>query len=608
MTRRATIFHTFAGRLTLLTLFTITVSVLVSWFVVSKGIKAELYKITTEDLKADTMTFIRVLELYAKKSSNRDIMPSEELEHWEQLLGTRITIIAPDGTVRADSEVSGELLKDLDNHKSRPEVRQAFSSGYGMDRRRSDTTKDMYLYYAVRTDSGFIVRCSLPLSHQHQLLSRVQKNILTSLLIAGAAALAVGMTGASRVSRPILMLAKAARTTRSGEHAIYPTEGTDEIRELSNSLRESAEAQAALMSDLKKDRNELETVVQSAPCGLMLLDANGVIICVNGVFKHLLRETPALAEGTRADGELRSPELTELIADSRAGKSQETDGHLETSFSFRQGGAEIFYKARAVPAGKGEILVILDDETERKKTESARKAFVADAGHEFQTPLTSISAAAELLAAMEDSTARERASYIEEIMRQRERMTQLVDDLLLLSRLESGAPTGASEIFDLAGMCFALVLDAKKNQLSENIEWNIDLPQSEQMFFEGRREEIKRSIWNLLDNAVKYTHKRYRNEKGGKISVQLGSSDDDYILQIADNGVGIPDDKLERIFGRFERVEDDRGRGRERTGGYGLGLAIAKTAIESHDGRIDVRSSSNGTDFTIPLPSLRQYA
>jgi two-component system phosphate regulon sensor histidine kinase PhoR len=311
-----------------------------------------------------------------------------------------------------------------------------------------------------------------------------------------------------------------------------------------------------------------------------------------------MRNKPEEASGTPADWELRSPELIRIIKKARSGDVS------ADSFIYRQRGAQTFYKARAVPTGTGEMLVVLDDETERKKMETARKTFVADAGHEFQTPLTAISAAAELLADMENSAASEREPYIKEIMRQRERMTVLVDDLLLLSRLESGTPFSKPEKFNISQMCAVLLSDAQKRPHAENISWSVDLP-SEKIIFEGRRKELQRAVSNLLDNAVKYVNKRYKNKKGGVISFSLleEPSDDVLILRVEDNGVGIPGNKLNRIFGRFERVEEDRAREGKKTGGYGLGLAIAKHAVESHGGRIKAHSSKDSTVFTVTLPS-----
>jgi two-component system phosphate regulon sensor histidine kinase PhoR len=603
MSLRARLTGTLAGRVALLIVLTIAMSAIASGFFVSHDVKREINSLTMDNLRTSVLVIAKLLDPGWADHGTEMPISQRELEGWAYVLGARITIIGTDGTVRADSSVPPDSLAALDNHRDRPEVSDALSGGAGVDMRRSETTREPYIYYALldRTEGGdgYVIRCSLPQDRFYGMVSRVRGSIAASLLLAGAAALAVGIVGARRVTRPIRMLIAASRAAKEGKRAIYPAGGAAEIDELSRTLRESARAQSKMMSDLRDERNELETVVQSAPCGLMMLDAGGRISRVNVALAPLLREPPEDAAGRRADGALRSPELIELIASARDGGDGSAGKSSETGFAFRHNGTELFFKARAVPTATGELLVVLDDETERKRMEMARKSFVADAGHEFQTPLTSISAAAELLASMPDSTHKERAPYIEEIARQRKRMTALVDDLLLLSRLESGVPTCQSEDFDLAELCRELVDDARKNPLASGIEWSVSLPGG-RIAFNGRKKEIGRSISNLLDNAVKYTRKRFAGSGGG-ITVSLAPEGAECVLHIGDNGIGIPRDKLAGIFGRFERAETDRSRGGESNGGYGLGLAIAKTAIESHGGRIDAKSSGDSTDFFVRL-------
>jgi len=585
---------TLTGRVSLLTTLTILIALAVSWITVSRDMRAEIETILTENLGKINAAFLKTIAKYERLHPDEPWLSLEFLEEWAETLGVRITIIANDGTVLGDNE-AGENIKAVDNHRNRPEIRDALSLGTGIDRRYSETTKKLYLYYAVRADEGYIVRSAYRLSEYYLLLSKVRSGILISLIIAGVFALCAGITGARRVAHPIRQLINASRAVREGRRAIYPTEGASEIIELSRALSESAELQAGMMDELTNERNQLNTIVQSAPCGLMLLDASGTIKCANRFFEPLMRNKPEEASGTPANWELRSPELIGTITKARNGDVS------ADNFTYRQMGVETFYKVRAVPTGTGETLVVLDDETERKTMETARKTFVADAGHELQTPLAAISAAAELLADMEDSAAPDREPYIKEIMRQRERMTVLVDDLLLLSRLESGTPLSKTEKFNISRVCAVLLSDAKKKGNAGNISWSVDMPSGE-VFFNGRSEELQRAVSNLLDNAVKYVSKRYKDKQGGAISFSLEESDDILMLRVADNGIGIPQNKLNRIFGRFERVEEDRAREGEKTGGYGLGLAIAKHAVESNGGRIEVQSSEDSTVFTVILP------
>ncbi|MDR0648506.1 MAG: ATP-binding protein [Synergistaceae bacterium] len=583
--------RTLAGKLTALLALSVALAAILSWVFATRGMRAEIDDLLTDGLSRDADAIKEVLDSRA--------LTSEELARWSELLEVRITIISSDGTVLADSSLTGQDAGSTDNHRDRPEVRQALLEGHGTDRRYSETTGIPYLYYAsaFQTDGGpLVVRCSLPLSRYYDLLGKVRTNILLAHVLSGLAAVVGGILGVRRVTRPIGELTLASRAGLPARPR-YPSGGSLEIEELSRAMKESAEAQERMMRELADDRDQLLTVVQSAPCGLMLVGADGKISCANGAFAPLLRDAPERLEGADADGALRAPELIALIAKGKAGESG------ESSFDFRYGASERCYRARALPAGQRETLLILDDITERRQTEEARKSFVADAGHELRTPLASISVAAELLGGMRDSGADERAPYIEEIMRQRDRMTALVDDLLLLSKLESGVPVSAARGFDLAELARGEINEAKKNPKSGHIAWEADIPDA--FAYYGRPEEIRRSVANLLDNSVKYTHRRYGGGPGGRISVSLREEGGACVIKVTDNGTGIPKEEAGRLFGRFERLERDRARDGSGTGGYGLGLAIVKTAVESHGGKVTLKSKDGITEFTITLPQPR---
>jgi two-component system phosphate regulon sensor histidine kinase PhoR len=175
-----------------------------------------------------------------------------------------------------------------------------------------------------------------------------------------------------------------------------------------------------------------------------------------------------------------------------------------------------------------------------------------------------------------------------------------VDDLLLLSRLESGVPEEENEEIDLSLLAAALIEDEKVNPLARHIEWEISL--APHVVIQGRQGELIRALGNILDNAVKYTHRRFAQAGGGKISVQLKRQDGEGLFLVSDNGVGIKPELRESVFERFQRGEPDRARGTFGKGGYGLGLAIAKKIIEAHGGRILVPPVEEGASFEIRLP------
>ncbi|MDR0615462.1 MAG: hypothetical protein LBG29_01535 [Synergistaceae bacterium] len=588
---------TLAGKLIELLVLLILLAAALSWTFAARGMRSEIDGFITGDLARGAETIREVLDSSSWDGEDSP-MPQEDLMHWSDLLEARITLIASDGAVLADSGVPRGDIGTLDNHRDRPEVREALSSGQGIDRRYSETTGTPYLYYAAAFKNGtgtdpLIIRCSLPLPRYYEILDKTRMNILAAHTLAGLIAIAAGIIGVRRVTGPIRELTAASRAGRGA--ALYPSGGSIEIEELSRAIKESAQAQERMMRELEDDRNQLMTVVQSAPCGLMLVGQDGKINCANEAIAPLLRDAPERLEGADADGALRAPELIDLIARARAGEFK------ETNFEFHYGSTQRSYNARALPAGQKETLLTLDDVTKRRQLEEARKSFVADAGHELRTPLTSISVAAELLSGMTGSTAEARAPYIEEISRQRERMTSLVNDLLLLSKLESGVPESAALDFDLAEAVQEGMAEAQKNPKALHLSWETDIPET--FAYSGRPEELRRSISNLLDNAVKYTHRRYQDKEGGRISVSLREEGGSCVIAVRDNGIGIPSEGAGRLFGRFERIEPDRARDGD-TGGYGLGLAITKTAVESHGGQITLKSGDGFTEFVISLPLL----
>ena len=596
---------TLSGKLIVLTVTTSILSIVLSWSIVSYDMSRQLDSILSDELSRDVNVFLNILATSANQNPTpkNELISWDKLVRWSELMGARITVIAGDGTVIADSSIPYENISGLDNHLDRIEVRKALQDGFGLDKRYSETTREPYMYYAIKTTienlpgSDYIIRCSMPLPRYYTLLSRIRFDIFTALLISAFISLLVGSFYLGRITQPIKELVEALKASRRGDRPSYPIGASLEIDELSMSMRESAETQAKIMNDLLNERNHLETVVRSAPCGLMLVDSQGLVSCFNGMISPLLRYEPDPNDDNMADGLLRVPELINILVNARNGVRDSVE------FTVRNRGIERFYTAVAIPVVGEEVLLVIDDITERHRMEEARKSFVADAGHEFQTPLTSISVAAELLLGMDESTPDEREPYITEIMRQRERMTMMVDDLLLLSRLESGLPASKSERFDLANLVEDKVAEAQKLPKASKLEWDINIPDS--LMFEGQKNELERSVSNLLDNAVKYTHARYQEELGGMVCVTLMMQNNDLVLRIKDNGIGIPMNSMNQIFGRFERAGQDRSRTNDSTGGYGLGLAIAKSAIESHHGSINVECVDGFTTFTVSLPILK---
>ena len=578
---------TLRGRMFALVAATILLALALGLTFVTDVLQDRLREQANRELSIQTAALTEVIQTQGLETI------SANLDEWHRLLGGRITIISENGRVLLDSLTDAE---SLENHGRRPEVKAALEEGQGQDIRfsRSIGTNMMYLARRARTPEGkdLIVRTAYPLSYLEGTVSAARNRLMLGLLLAAAVAVAIGTVFLRGITRPLSRLTEAAIRLERGEPAVFPMDGTEEVRTLSRALQRMADRLQTSMEETLKEKTTLRALLESLPVAVVVVDSRGCVAYANQALGTFLREKPEKIEGLPVQGILKVPELTGLIEKARAGQAS------QVSFILREK-EERFINAQAAPTPYGTVAV-LADLTERHRMEEAKSAFVADASHELQTPLTVIRAATELLA--DDSlSAEERQRFLQRIIEQQERMTGLVEDLLLLSRLESGVPVERSENVDLSSLVASLVEGARLAPEAEKLQWEVSLPPKAET--RARQEELRRAFGNLIDNAVKYTLRRFGEGIGGIIRVSLERKDNGWLFSVQDNGVGIPPAMLDRIFERFQRAEAHRSRNHDEKGGYGLGLSIAKRVAESHKGWIRVESPPEGARFLLWLPA-----
>ncbi|HOO65183.1 MAG TPA: ATP-binding protein, partial [Synergistaceae bacterium] len=330
-------------------------------------------------------------------------------------------------------------------------------------------------------------------------------------------------------------------------------------------------------------------ILSSLPVGVLVVNREGEVRYSNPPLSALLRREAR--KGDPFQGLLRDPEMVACVERALRGEA------CVESVTLR-GEEQSRILVQGAPAPYGAVAVF-QDVTEQYRLEEARKAFVADAGHEFQTPLTVIRAAAELLY---EKASEDDRSYLQRILDQQDRMTELVDDLLLLSRLEAEkelAPQMREEV-DLTEIFRIAVESAQLLPQAEFLEWHLECPEEAPFF--GWREGLLRCMTNLLENAVKYTRERYGPGPGGEIRISLVFRKARWLLSVRDNGIGVPSQLRQRIFERFQRGEASRARKEWGKGGYGLGLAIVRRMAELHGGSVILDDAKEGSSFTLIFP------
>lgn len=514
----------------------------------------------------------------------------------------RITLITADGTVIADSAVDDAGLSAVENHLTRPEVQQALATGQGRDIRASHTTGTRTMYRAIRAqlrqgDQPVILRLGLPMTMLEQETGQLQRHLAIAIGTAFLVALLLSLWMARSITKPLSDIASVARRLSAGDTTIrIHTHSHDEVGLLGETLNHMTDQLRTKIDELSEDRAQLLAMLTSMVEGVMVLDCRGRILQVNPALERMFDVRRSDIRGQISTEVLAHPELNALITTiltNRAGQEAEivlTPGgrclHIETSVA----GCERENEACAV--------LVFHDITELRRLEKIRKDFVANVSHELRTPLTSIKGYVEALLDGGKDDPETAVNFLSIILKQSDRLNLILEDLLELSKIESGQVSFKEDPLDLRSLIertlsmIKPLADKKRHQLVSRVDEGLPPILGD----EGRLAQV---LTNLLDNAVKYT------PENGTITVTARHSPDQSVeLAVTDTGLGIPEQDRPRVFERFYRV--DKARSRE-LGGTGLGLAIAKHIVEGHGGQVWVEGHApQGSRFVVRLPVMRQ--
>ncbi len=525
----------------------------------------------------------------AVSAADRDLQ--RRLQEIAQTTHFRLTIIALDGTVLADSDRSFEQLAAMENHAHRPEVVAALERGAGHSVRHSDTIGIDTVYAArlARAPGGgaWIVRLARPVGSLATLRGHLVRSLLLSALVAAAAALAISWWLTRTLFRPLSGLIASAGRIGDGDYdSRVAIPEHEELAALGHALARIASGAKRQLLAVAAERDHLGSTVASMADGVLVVDAGGRGQLANPAFRELF-QLPASAPAADLLDLAREPRLTDLIAAAlRSGAPAAIDiERLEP--------APRSLALRVTPlSGTGGAVVVARDMTDVERLNRIRKDFVANVSHELKTPLAAIRGYAESL---EDGGLEEPATarrFVGRILDQCRRLGELLDDLLTLSRLEGREPIRSLEEVDLRELAGEAIELVTARAAAKEVE--LELAPGDSPDIRGDAEGLLRLLVNLLDNAIKY------NRPGGQVSIALDQAGDEVVLAVRDTGIGIPAAHLPRIFERFYRV--DSGRAREE-GGTGLGLAIVKHVALAHGGRVEVESvAGSGSTFRIHLP------
>lgn len=508
---------------------------------------------------------------------------------WSLALGKRVTLIAADGTVIGESEFD---RASMENHGARPEVMQARFAGEGTAMRFSETLGEDMLYAAARADrDGEVIgyaRLASRLDQIRAAQAHLARGLAAATLAAGAAAMLLAVLIAGRLTRPVRLLAEAADRVGKGdlESHLIPI-SDDEIGLLTMKFNEMTVRLHNQIQALDAEHSRSSAVLDVMTDGVLILDEHGRIQQMNRAAEQMFELQTAEVIGHSLIETLRNHQIQDLWQESR---NRGETGSIAVEIS----GRGLYLNCIVSPLGKGlpgSMLLLVQNLSRMRRLETVRQDFVSNISHELRTPLASLKALTETLqeGALDDPPAAR--GFLARMETEVDALTQMVEELLELTRIESGrtplklASTQPERL--LLAALERLKVQAERAGLAIEIDSEPNLPD---VMVDARR--LEQVLVNLLHNAIKFS------PNGGTIRLTARRDGGWILIQVSDPGIGIPADDLPRIFERFYKT--DRARA---GGGTGLGLAIARHLVEAHGGKIRVESKEGaGSTFSISLP------
>ena len=496
-------------------------------------------------------------------------------------IGHRVTLIRFDGVVVGDTDFDREGLAQLENHASRPEVMKAAGDGVGVSTRRSPSRNDDELYVAIKTAQG-IARVSMPAFSLTAAIDSAQRVAAVAGAISLVIALIVAWTLAHRLAHPLVELRDVAAAIAAGDLSKRaPLGSRGEVGELALSLRELSEQLAARDAARHEYETLLEQLTESLNEGVVGVDDARRVVRINDTGRRLLGIRDPL------------PFSIDLIPRDRVLRDAldaAFDGHITEDSETVLLGHTVNVTAR--PLASGGAVLALFDLTRVRRLESVRRDFVANVSHELRTPLTIVSGYAETLVG-DDPTPDKRREFAERILANTRRMQRIVDDLLDLSRIESGGWVPNPERVDLDVVAAEALAAARDAASDKELALRADIAPDARTV-DADVTAIRQILGNLVNNAVRHT-------SAGSVTIFSRAKPAGAIeIGVRDTGSGIPEEHLPRIFERFYRV--DPGRSRDE-GGTGLGLAVVRLLVDAHGGRVRAESTlGSGTIVTAEFP------
>lgn len=482
----------------------------------------------------------------------------------------RVSYIKKDGTVLFDNRAD---VSEMENHRDREEFDEAVKTGYGDSARLSKTLSEKTYYIARRLPSGDVIRVSDTRQSELALISKLVMNIVIAVLLSVILCIVFSRRLAKMVVKPI----NDINLSEPEKAEVY-----EELTPLLEKITKQNRLISEQMELLVKEREEFSSITSNMSEGFVVIDMGTNVLSSNTAAAELLSGKKISCEGSVYNLN-RAEAFIKCVDASLSGKHEnvvlEQDGRFVRVLA-----SPVYDTGHVIGA-----LLILMDVTEREGREVLRREFTANVSHELKTPLTSISAAAEMILGgmVRDEDIKD---FSEKIFYEAQRLISLVNDIIKLSKLDEGGSAIEFENCNAKKLTDNAIKGLYPLAEKKNIKIHSEIEDFEIKCIKPLFEEI---VYNLMDNAIKYT------PEGGKVLISLKPARDGAMLVVEDTGIGISVSEQSRVFERFYRTDKSHS---GKVSGTGLGLSIVKHAVILHKGTIKLESEEGkGSKFTVVL-------
>ncbi|MGY3777218.1 two-component system histidine kinase PnpS [Isobaculum melis] len=581
------------------TAFFILITMVVLFIGFFSGTMIRKQYLTTQEnrLTEDAKLVTTVLDIPTHLEKGETALLSTKIKETNQNSQERMTIILTDGTVVADSMFDEATLE---NHKNRLEFKHilAGETTY-VDTRKSDSSDEKMLYVSLPIKNSEqqligVIRLSMNIVKIEQEIHNIWLMLAVisflTLIIAGIFSIII----AKRVAKPVEEVIDVAQDLSEKKYTSrYHGQAVGEVARLGDTMNHLAENLETQMQQISQNESQMKGLIDHLVIGVMQLDQNRSIQLINPAMEEIFAERAEALIGHQYAEASKSYGLTRMIEKAyRKNKSQNEEIYVYAPI-------ERILDANVVPipnknSDGTDVIVLLYDITEIKRLEKIKSDFVANASHELKTPVTALKGFSETLleGAKDDPDLLQQ--FLEIMYTESSRLDILIRDILQLSKLEQNQELITLEPFDLGQTITSIFKTMKPLANKKKIQMRLKAP-ANQLIMNSNKSRVQQILINLITNALAYS------KKSGIVEVAIYlEQNEQVVIEVTDDGIGIPADELPRIFERFYRVDKARSRN---SGGTGLGLSIVKYLVESFQGEIDVESQLGiGTTFRVKLP------